>query len=69
MQAFIYDPKILILDEPLASLDEQSIPKVVQLIQKKAKQSLVLVSTHNPQHFKVRNKQIYQFENGTLRSD
>jgi ABC-2 type transport system ATP-binding protein len=69
MQTFIYDPKILILDEPLAALDKQSIPKVVQLIQRKAKQCLVLVSTHNPQHFKVRNKRIYQFENGTLYCD
>jgi len=66
MQAFIYEPKILILDEPLASLDEQIIPKVVQLIKDRSKRNLVVVSTHNPKYFNSKKKKIYHFMNGKL---
>jgi len=66
MQAFIYEPKIIILDEPLASLDQQIIPKVVKLIKERAKRNLVVVSTHNPKYFKIKNRKIYHFMNGNL---
>lgn len=68
MQAFVFDPRILILDEPLASLDEDIIPDVVEMIKEKAKHDLVVVSTHNPSRFKGKNKQLYRFENGKLKS-
>ncbi|MBN2540780.1 MAG: ABC transporter ATP-binding protein [Bacilli bacterium] len=66
MQAFIFEPKILILDEPLASLDETIIPEIISLIQEKSKRNLVLISTHNPGKFKSRNKETYLFEDGCL---
>ena len=66
LQAFVYEPKILLLDEPLIALDQDIIPKVVQLIQKIAKHSLVLVSTHHPGRFGSRNKKIYRMAAGTM---
>ncbi|XMB72394.1 ABC transporter ATP-binding protein [Mycoplasmatota bacterium WC30] len=69
MQAFIHEPKIIILDEPLAALDQDTIPKVVDLIKSKARTSLVVVSTHQPNQFKFKNKKIYRFESGILLDD
>ena len=69
MQAFIHEPKIIILDEPLAALDHDTIPKVVELIKNKAKTSLVVVSTHQPGKFKFKSKRIYRFESGNLIDD
>ncbi len=69
LQAFIHDPKILILDEPLAALDKESIPKVVSLIKEKSKTSLVVVSTHQPQMFRSKQRKLYQFYEGKLVDD
>ncbi len=69
MQAFIHEPKILILDEPLAALDQDTIPKVVELIKNKAKTSLVVVSTHQPNKFRFKSKKVYRFESGCLLDD
>ncbi|MCK4551899.1 MAG: ABC transporter ATP-binding protein [Tenericutes bacterium] len=69
MQAFVHEPKIIILDEPLAALDEDTIHKVIKIIKEKAKTKLVVVSTHQPNKFKCRNKRIYRFEKGNLIND
>jgi len=69
MQAFIHNPKIIILDEPLASLDKESIPKVISLIKDKAKTHLVVLTTHNHQFFKTSKKKLYRFTNGMLVDD
>ncbi len=69
MQAFIHEPKIIILDEPLASLDKVIVPKVVNLIKEKAKNQLVVVSTHNPARFNVKKRRIYSFKEGILTLD
>lgn len=66
MQAFMHEPKILILDEPLAALDDLTLNKVVKLISIRAKNTLVVVSTHQPNKFKTKNKKIYRFERGEL---
>lgn len=69
MQAFIHEPKVIILDEPLAALDKAIIPDVVKLIKAKAKNQLVIVSTHNPGAFQARNKHVYRFQSGKLIND
>ncbi|MBI9009715.1 MAG: ABC transporter ATP-binding protein [Tenericutes bacterium] len=66
MQAFVHEPKIIILDEPLAALDKESIPKVVKLIKEKAKTSLVVVSTHHLNYFRTNKKKLYYFKDGML---
>lgn len=66
MQAFIHEPKILILDEPLVALDKDSVPKVVKLIKDKSKSSLVVLSTHNLNYFKAGKKKVFCFKDGKL---
>jgi ABC-2 type transport system ATP-binding protein len=66
LQAFVHEPKIIILDEPLAALDSEIIPKVVDLIKSKAKTSLVVISTHQISKFNFRNKKMYHFIKGKL---
>ena len=43
IQAFIHEPKILILDEPLAAIDIDIRPKIIDLIKEKSKDSLVII--------------------------
>lgn len=69
LQAFIHNPKILILDEPLAALDQDSIPKIVKLIKDTSKTSLVVVSTHQLHKFRTKNKILYRFSEGRLIHD
>ncbi len=69
LQSMIHQPKILLLDEPLASLDKDSQTKVIETIMNVSKENLVIVSTHYPERFKHRNRRIYQIENGRLVRD
>jgi ABC-type multidrug transport system ATPase subunit len=66
MQAFIHEPKIIILDEPLAALDKGCVPKVVKLIKELAKSSLVIVSTHHLNYFRTKKKKVFYFKDGEL---
>jgi ABC-2 type transport system ATP-binding protein len=66
IQAFIHEPKIIILDEPLVSLDDESQKNLLKIINHLAKDRLVIISTHNPEKFKTRFKRIYCIDNGKL---
>lgn len=65
IQAIIHDPKIIILDEPLAALDEAMRPKVIKLVKELAKEKLIIITTHHPKRF-IGKKVMYQFTNGLL---
>ncbi len=69
LQAFVHEPKIIILDEPLAALDQLFVPKVIHLIKSKMNDALVIVSTHMPKHFKTKKKQLFRFVEGQLYVD
>lgn len=66
MQAFIHNPRIIILDEPLTSLDKETQEKVLKLIHQHSKSKLILITTHQKEKFKTRNKKIFHFEDGCL---
>ena len=66
LQAFVHNPKVIILDEPLASLDKESVHKVVKLISLQAKNRLMVISTHQTKQFRTKNKKFYHFKDGCL---
>jgi len=66
IQALLNRPKILILDEPLKSLDEESREKAIAIIRERAKECLVIVSTHFPERFRIRNRRVVRLENGRI---
>lgn len=66
IQALIHEPKIIILDEPLVSLDEESQKHLLKILNHLAKSRLVIISTHNPDKFKTRFKRIYEIDNGKI---
>jgi len=66
LQAFVHDPDILILDEPLHGLDTESQMRFVALLKKLAKDKLIIVSTHYPERFRVRSQRTYMIVNGVI---
>lgn len=66
IQALIHEPKIIILDEPLVSLDDESQKNLLKILNHLAKDRLVIISTHNPEKFKSRFKRIYCIDNGKI---
>lgn len=69
LQAIIHEPKILILDEPLVSLDEYSQKHLVRLINERYKTTLIIISTHRPEKFKNRKKKLFKMIHGKLVED
>lgn len=69
IQAFLNHPKILLLDEPLHALDAVSQEKTIELIRERMKDSLVIISTHNPEKYRVRKKRIWKMSSGTFLED
>lgn len=69
IQAFLNHPKILLLDEPLRALDAESQEKAVEMIRERMRESLIIVSTHNPERFRIRSRQIWRMESGNLREE
>jgi ABC-type multidrug transport system ATPase subunit len=66
IQAFLHHPKILLLDEPLHALDEDSQTRTIGLIKDRLTESLIIVSTHDPEKFKVRHRQLWKMTAGQL---
>ena len=69
LQALVHEPKILILDEPLAALDETTQKKLISLINTLSRDSLVIISTHRPEKFRNRKKKLFRMLDGKLVED
>jgi ABC-type multidrug transport system ATPase subunit len=69
LQAMIHVPKILILDEPLKGLDGPAEAHFMKILSAKTKEMLLIISTHYPERFRMRGKQLIHLENGHLCED
>jgi ABC-type multidrug transport system ATPase subunit len=66
IQAMIHQPGILLLDEPLTALDHDSQDKVIEWLKAVCKERLVVVSTHYPERFRIRNRKVFEIVAGHL---
>jgi len=66
IQALLNQPKIIILDEPLVGLDVESQKKLIKRVIDLSKHCLVIISTHYPEKFKTKRKEIHHFYQGKI---
>lgn len=66
-QAIMEKPKLLLLDEPMNSLDENSVKSIRSLILNLKKNNVTIVITsHNPEDIEILCDEIYSIKNGKL---
>lgn len=66
IQAFMDDPEILILDEPMNALDEKSVHITQQLLLEKKKTGLVVLSSHLKSDIDVLCDVVYDIREGKV---
>lgn len=67
IQALMEDPEILILDEPMNALDEESVKKVRKILLQIKHEKIILLSSHNKEDIELLCDDIYKVENTTIR--
>lgn len=66
-QAIMEDPEILILDEPMNSLDEQAVEEIRNIIlQLKVKGKLIIITSHNKEDIEFLCDEVYQIRQGMI---
>lgn len=66
-QAFMEDPSILILDEPMNGLDKKGVLEVREmLLKKKEEGKTILLASHNREDIEILCDEVYEMENGKL---
>lgn len=66
-QAIMENPKLLVLDEPLNSLDEDGVRDVRQiLLEMKRRGATIILSSHNAEDIKVLCDEVYRLQKGRL---
>jgi ABC-2 type transport system ATP-binding protein len=66
-QAIMEDPEILILDEPMNSLDEQAVEEIRNLIlQLKEKGKLIIITSHNKEDIEFLCDEVHQIRQGMI---
>lgn len=68
-QAILFDPEILILDEPTNGLDPNQIIEIRQLIQELGKMKTVILSTHIMQEVEALCSRVILLNNGNIIQD
>ncbi len=68
-QAILHQPKLLILDEPTVGLDPTQIVQVRRLIQRLARRSTVMISTHILSEVEATCDRVIILLNGQVRAD
>ena len=68
IQAFIHKPKVLLLDEPMNALDEESVKATKKIILDHIKNDgILLISSHISQDISDLCDEIYLFKDGKIR--
>ena len=63
--AFLEDPKVLILDEPLSALDADSVQEArKRILEEKERGKLVLIASHYPEDIQSLCDEVYWMKNG-----
>ncbi len=68
-RAIVNNPSILLADEPTGALDSETSIQVMNLLQKIAKDRLVVMVTHNPELANVYSNRIVQLKDGKIVDD
>lgn len=67
IQALMEEPKLLILDEPFNTLDEESVLILKEiLIKLKQQGTLIIITSHNKEDHEQLSDQIFEIKNGML---
>ena len=65
--AFLEDPKVLILDEPLSALDADSVQEArKRILEEKERGKLVLIASHYPEDIQSLCDEVYWMKNGHI---
>ena len=65
--AFLEDPKVLILDEPLSALDADSVQEArKRILEEKERGKLVLIASHYPEDIQSLCDEVYWMKNGYI---
>lgn len=66
-QAIMENPEVVILDEPINALDEDSVKKINTMIMKlREENKLILISNHNREELEMICDEIYTIESGKI---
>lgn len=66
-QAFMEDPDILLLDEPMNGLDNRGVAEVREILQKKkAEGKLLLIASHNREDIEILCDEVYEMDAGRI---
>lgn len=66
IQAFMEEPNILILDEPMNALDEKSVIKTRELLNSIKNNTIILISSHNKEDIESLCDEIFLIDNGII---
>ena len=68
-RALVNNPEILLADEPTGALDSETGIQIMHLLQEIAKDRLVIMVTHNPEHAKEYSTRIIDLKDGRITGD
>ncbi|MCD6188559.1 MAG: ABC transporter ATP-binding protein [Desulfuromusa sp.] len=67
-RALVLNPEVLLLDEPTANIDHDSLPGFEQLLRSLAKNGMtIIMSTHDPAQAERLNGNLIRIQNGVVR--
>ena len=68
-RALVSNPDILLADEPTGALDSKTSIQIMELLNKIAKDKLVIMVTHNPELAEVYSTRIIKLLDGNINND